>query len=331
MRLNKNIKIFINYFLGPLLFAWLLYSIWHQVQSQPHLETSWLHVRQAFYSSHIYYLYAVIVLMLVNWSLEAAKWKLSVRMVHPVSFWQSFKAVLSGVAFSVSMPNRVGDYLGRILYLPDGKRLKVISITVINSISQVLVTVVAGTAGFIVLKNRILSSALLHPIAYRFVLFGLISFSGLLALFYFNIGALEKNLERWLKKSPYLYLVQSLQSFGMQRLQFLMLLSLARYVVFILQYNLCFCLFGVDVTLLNGAWVMTLVFLALAVIPSIVLLEVGIRGQVSLMLVGLFTVNKLGILLSSVTIWAINLILPALAGSLLILGINVFKKRNEKA
>ena len=38
MQLGKNIKIFINYFLGPLLFVWLAFSIYKQILRQPQLE-----------------------------------------------------------------------------------------------------------------------------------------------------------------------------------------------------------------------------------------------------------------------------------------------------
>jgi uncharacterized membrane protein YbhN (UPF0104 family) len=326
MWLNKNIKIFINYFLGPALFIWLVYSLCQQIRHQPHLEASYHHIRQNLFSGSIY-LVSIFVLMGVNWGLEAAKWKLSVSAVHPISFWQSFKAVLSGVSFSVTMPNRVGDYLGRILYLPDGKRLKVISLTVIGSISQLLITLLAGIAGFIVLKESLIASGKLHAIAYQFGLFGLVTAALFLTLFYFNLAAFEKALERWFPNSSYLYLVEAMQTFGMQRLGALLLLSGVRYAVFISQYILAFRLFGVDVSLLTAVWVMSLVFLALSVIPSIVLLEVGIRGQVSLQLVGLFTANSLGILLTSVTIWAINLMIPALAGAILILSVKVFKRQ----
>ncbi|MCW3074206.1 MAG: hypothetical protein JWP69_1275 [Flaviaesturariibacter sp.] len=327
MRLNKNIKIFINYFLGPALFIWLLFSIYQQVRYQPHLETSYHQISGAFTSSRSLYLLGIFGLMLVNWGLEAAKWRLSVNLVHPVSFWQSFKAVLSGVSFSVTMPNRVGDYLGRILYLPDGKRLKVISLTVISSISQLLITLLAGTVGCLLLKRQLISGGILNPITFQFAVFGLEVGLLILTLFYFNLGIIQITLEKWFRSSSYLYLIDSIRSFGMQRLIRLLLLSGARYAVFISQYILAFRLFGVDVSLLNAVWIMSLVFLALAVIPSIVLLEVGIRGQVSLQLVGLFTANSLGILLTSVTIWAINLMIPAIVGSILILGIKVFKRQ----
>ncbi|MDB5251572.1 MAG: hypothetical protein JWP27_741 [Flaviaesturariibacter sp.] len=327
MRPNKNIKIFINYFLGPVLFAWLAYSIWRQVQNQPHLEASWRLVRTGFSSGQMATLVALVLLMVANWSLEAVKWRQSVSVVHPVSFLQSLKAVLSGVSFSVTMPNRVGDYLGRILYLPDGKRLKVISLTVIGSLSQLLVTLLVGSIGFLVLKGRLIASGMISVLSFQFAAFGLLFGTILLTLFYFNLGFVEALLERWFARSRWLYLVEAIRSFGMQRLGSLLLLSGARYAVFISQYILAFHLFRVDVSLLNAVWVLSLVFLALAVIPSIVLLEVGIRGQVSLQLVGLFTANSLGILLTSVTIWAINLMIPALVGSVLILSVKVFKRR----
>jgi len=118
MQMNKNIKIFINYFLGPLLFAWLIYSIYRQVLKQPQLEESWFRIRQSFQSYKIVYLVLGLLLIAVNWGLEAWKWMISVRTFYPVKFLQAFKAVLSGVSFSVTMPNRVGEYLGRIVYLP---------------------------------------------------------------------------------------------------------------------------------------------------------------------------------------------------------------------
>jgi hypothetical protein len=75
--------------------------------------------------------------------------------------------------------------------------------------------------------------------------------------------------------------------------------------------------------------VMSVVFLALAVIPSIALMEVGLRGEVSLRLVGLFSANSLGIGLTSVTIWFINLILPALVGTLFLLNLKLLSKNEE--
>jgi hypothetical protein len=71
-------------------------------------------------------------------------------------------------------------------------------------------------------------------------------------------------------------------------------------------------------------------FLVLAVIPTIALVEVGLRGEISLRLMGMFTTNSLGISLASVSIWFINLVLPAIVGSVLFLGIKVFNRKNDR-
>ena len=71
---------------------------------------------------------------------------------------------------------------------------------------------------------------------------------------------------------------------------------------------------------------MSVVFLAMAVIPSIALVEVWLRGEISIQLMGLFSANLLGIGFTSVTVWFINLILPAIIGSLLLLNLRIFRK-----
>ncbi len=330
MRGIKNIKIFVNYFLGPLLFLWLCYSIYGQVTGQPHLGESWRQISQVVYSPQIGYGVLALLLMFVNWGLEAAKWKLSVSGIHPVSFIQAYKAVLSGVSISVTTPNRIGEYLGRMMYLPEGKRLKIIAVTLIGSCSQLLVTFVAGAAGMAVLKDALIGAGLINPIIYQPVWIALCFVIIILTLFYFNLSAIERWVETLVQRKSWLYLIQAVQAFGRVRLLSLLLLSGGRYCTFVLQYILLFNLFGVRVPALTLFWLMSLVFLALAIIPTIaVVVEFGVRGEVCLLLGGLFTSNNLGIVLTSVTIWLINLIIPALIGSLLILSIRVFKKREK--
>ena len=54
----------------------------------------------------------------------------------------------SGVSFSVTTPNRSGEYLGRVLYMDEGNRLRVISLTILGSISQLIVTIFFCIAAF---------------------------------------------------------------------------------------------------------------------------------------------------------------------------------------
>jgi len=329
MQMNKNIKIFINYFLGPLLFAWLTYSIYRQIVKQPQLEESWFSIRQSFQSYKIIYLVLAFILIIVNWGLETWKWMISVRTFYPVKFLQAFKAVLSGVSFSITMPNRVGEYLGRIMYLPEGNRLKTISVTLVGSFAQLLITIIIGTLGLIILKHSLISQFPQLIIWYQFIVYGLIILVAIMLLIYFNVAGTVNLFNRWIRNQKYVYLVEALRKFHTTLLIQMLLLSFLRYLIFVIQYILIFHLFGVNVAAETIATVMSVVFLAMAIIPSIALVEVWLRGEISIKLMGLFSLNTLGIGFTSVTVWFINLILPAIAGSLLLLSLRVFKNGEE--
>lgn len=330
MQVNKNIKIFFNYFLGPLLFGWLLLSIYRNIMNQPHLEDAWHQIKTSFQSYKILYLIAAVFLMLVNWGLEAWKWKISVATVYPIKFSQAFKAVLSGVSFSVTMPNRIGEYLGRVLYLPEGTRLKTIPLTLVGSYAQLLVTLIMGTFGLIILKKDLLFQFKDFTIWYQFILYGLLVLVVILLLLYFKIAGIVQQYKKWIKNINYLYLVEALAYFKVQLLSRILLLSFLRYLVFLIQYLLLFYLCEVNISAGVIIAVMTIVFLAMAIIPSIALLELGLRGEISLKLMGIYTANSLGITIAMVSIWFINLVLPAIAGSLLMLSIKIFSRKNGK-
>ena len=329
MQLNKNIKIFFNYFLGPLLLVWLAFSVYQQIQRQENIETSWSHIKNSFQSPKIWNVLLVILLMFANWGIEAKKWQLSVAKIHEISFSKAFKAILSGVSFSIIMPNRIGEYLGRLAYMPEGNRLKSISVTLVGSISQFYVTVVFGVIGFMFLKDQLIGQNIISDIVYRFVLGGFAVAVILLTVIYFKISVIEKLFERGLRNSKYLYLIESLRTFNVQLLLRILLLSFLRYLVFLVQYFLLFLLFDIALPFLIIASVVSVLFLILAVIPSIALVEVGLRGEISLQLMGMFTANVLGVGLTVASIWLINLVVPAIIGSILFLGIKVFKRKNE--
>ncbi|HRO68890.1 MAG TPA: lysylphosphatidylglycerol synthase transmembrane domain-containing protein [Chitinophagaceae bacterium] len=327
---NKKLRRFVNIFLGPALFIWLSYSVYRQIRSQPDLETSWQHIRQSFNSGMWWNLAAVFVLMLANWSLETAKWKLAIERIQKIGFFTAFKAVVSGVSFSVTTPNRVGEYLGRVLYMEEGNRLKAISLTITCSLSQLIVTLIMGFIGLIIMRPVIENGELVSSFWYDIILYGVAAVTLILTLFYFRLSFLVRWVDRLPGSRRYAWLIETLENFNATLLLQIMSLSALRFVVFIVQYYLLFKLFDVEVSLWESWWVISISFLVMAVIPTIALFtDLGLRGKVSLMLLGLFSQNSLGISLTAVSIWFINLIIPALAGSILILGIKrIFKNNN---
>ena len=334
MRLNKNIKIFLNYFLGPLLFIWLSASIYSQVRHQPDLATSWIKIKQSIDSPKIWYLVLGVVLMFFNWSIEAIKWKISIQNIQPVHFFKSFRAVLSGVSFSVSTPNRMGEYLGRVLYIEEGNRLRAVSLTITSSMSQLIITLFFGLIGLFWFRSRIETGEMLKGIESSLWLqvlqCGVVIVLAILTVFYFRLSLLARLVERLRNGQKYVWLVSSLTGIHATLLLKLLSLSAIRYVVFIVQYFLLFRLFEVNIEWWQCFWAVSVIFLVLAIIPTFAIAELGIRGKVSLKLLELFSANSLGITVATATIWLINLVVPAIAGSLLILSIKIFKNRNER-
>ena len=334
MRLNKNIKIFINYFLGPLLFIWLSISIYDQVKHQPDLELSWIKIKQSLLSSKIWNLVVVVLLMILNWSIEAQKWKISVESIQPVSFLTSFRAILSGVSFSVNTPNRMGEYLGRVLYMQEGNRLRAVALTIVSSMSQLIITLVAGLLGLIFIKQRIQAAQIIKgfdaTIWLQALQYGVVIALLILTLLYFRLSLFTTLVDRLRNSDRYSWLVKSLKDIRATLQLKLLSLSAVRYVVFIMQYFLLFRLFEVDIGWWQTFSAVSVIFLVLAIIPTFAIAELGLRGNVSLKLLELYSANSLGISITTVTIWLINLVIPAIVGSLLIVSIKIFKNRNER-
>ena len=331
---QKNFKIFLNYFLGPILFIWLSASIYNQVRHQPDLDASWIKIKQSMESAKIWNLVIVILLMLVNWAIEAVKWKISIHNIQPVRFLTSFRAVLSGVSFSVNTPNRVGEYLGRVLYMDEGNRLRAISLTIVCSISQLIITLVTGLIGLLAIRRKIEQGEMIKGIDSSLWLqvlqYGVILVLIILTVLYFRLSLLARLVDRLQNSSRYGWLVNSLKDIRATILLKLLSLSAVRYIVFIVQYFLLFRLFEVDIAWWHCCWAVSVIFLVLAIIPTFAIAELGLRGKVSLKLLELFSVNSLGISIATATIWLINLVVPAIAGSLLIISIKIFKNRNER-
>ena len=110
----------------------------------------------------------------------------------------------------------------------------------------------------------------------------------------------------------------------------LLSLSAVRFGVFIVQYYLLFRLFDVHILWWQAFWTISVSFLVLAIIPTIAIIELFQRRMIVKTIVGLYSTNELGITLTTAGIWFINLIVPAIIGSLLILSIKkIFGNKEE--
>lgn len=317
--------------IGPLVFCVLALSIYHQLQRQPNWKESFLHIQQELSGTGIWKLWLAIVLMLANWGIEARKWQLVIRRIQPISFMQSWKAIFTGTTMAFFTPNRIGEYVGRILYIEDNKRIQAISLTIVCSIAQLLVTLIAGLGALVYMK-KVMAQQQPDDTSGLFWLNTLLYMAALgtlfLTLLYFRLAWLVKWIEKIPKIERFVRYIRVLDSFNATILLRILSLSVARYLVFIGQYYLLFAVFEVSLTPAQVFASIGVVFLVLAVVPTIaVITELGVRWKASIEVVQFFSTNTWGVLATSLSVWIINLVIPALIGSLLILGIRIFKNR----
>ena len=331
--LNKRLRIFINYFLGPLLFIGLSLSIYRNIVHQKDWQQSFQQIKVSLFGKQAWKAVLVIFLMLVNWSFEALKWKTLIHHIQKVSFFRAFRAILSGLSVSLAMntPNGSGEYVGRILYVKEGNRIRAITLTFVGSLSQLIVTMLLGTIGLFLISSHFYSATeqifVLSLPAVNTITYCSIAITIALLSVYFEISWLIRLLEKIPFVARYSFFIQKLEEFTLRELLKVLLISFLRYMVFVVQYLLLLQVFKVDIVWWNAFWLITVMFLVLAVIPTIALAELGVRGKISIFLFGVFSTNTIGILLTATTIWLINLVVPALAGSLFILGIKLFRNK----
>ncbi len=266
--------------------------------------------------------------MCVNWALEAFKWQITLKSLQAISIIRAFKAILVGTCVASFTPNRVGEYLGRMLYVDSGNRIPSIAPTILCSMSQMLVTLAAGTLGiwlFSFLPFHF-DAEWLSPTFFKSSMIVTAGAALGLALVYFKFDPLVRMINRWLQKRKNNFFIP--QNYSFTVLATILLISTIRYLVFILQYFLLFSLFDMSLTGMQVFTGVSVMFVLMAVVPTLTFLtDLGFRWAAGIQIFQVFTSNSAGILAVSLGIWFINLIIPALVGSLLILRIKLFRSR----
>jgi hypothetical protein len=149
----------------------------------------------------------------------------------------------------------------------------------------------------------------------------------LLILFFFRLSWLIRLIEKIPSAEKWSQYINVLEEFTPKLLLRLLSLSFFRYLVFVIQYILLLQVLEVEIFWIDSFWITTILFLVLAIVPSFAIADLGIRGKFSTELLSVYSANIVGILGTTFGIWFINLFIPALKGSILILGIKFFKDK----
>lgn len=235
----------------------------------------------------------LFILMGLNWFIESYKWKLALKNIQSISIASAIKSVLSGISTGIFTPNRVGEFIGKIYFLEKKNRIKGISINIIVSFSQLLITLLVGCITYFSWNE--------------------IFFIPLLVATYLSLLYSPKIINFFLKHFKKLekYIIPT---FTTTQISVLYFLSLLRYFTFCIQYYFALNLFGLNLGLIQSIKLISSYFLYLAAIPTFAWSEIGVRGAIAVKLFEPFSNNPIQVITASSLIWLVNIACPALLG-----------------
>ncbi|MDY6800451.1 MAG: lysylphosphatidylglycerol synthase domain-containing protein [Bacteroidota bacterium] len=253
--------------------------------------------------------------MILNWSIEAIKWKMLVKKITQIRFLQSLQIIITSIAIGLLTPNRIGEIAGKAYFLEKGKRTYGLLVAGIGSVAQLTATVVMGLIGFTLFLLRFPDKIHINSLFNEFTALFILLFTLGLLWSFFNVQKIKPLLLKipcLQKKSEQIHFLshQSTRS-----LLAILLYSFLRYFIFSVQFYLLLLIFDIQISFLESFVAITLTYFFMTLIPTTTLAELGVRGSLAIFFVGMFTQYIPGIILATIFIWIINIAIPAIAGA----------------
>jgi len=296
---------------------------------------------EIFYNlNHIFLVFLVLILMILNWGLETKKWQFLTKKIEYVPFASAFRAVLSGVTVSSFTPNRIGEYFGRVFILKKANPWKGVFITVLGSFSQMIVTLSVGTIATLIFVAKYQPfPPYWQPIVFWGGLFCGVIGIALLFLIYFNVEIVSSLFDRITKKrwKKISYYLETISLFSSKELGIALFYSALRYFVFSCQYVILLFAFGIPIDIIESFLLVFVIFFILTAIPSIALAEIGIRGSIAINIFRIWAISagvvfadiSVYVVSTAILLWIINIIFPALIGAFFVGKLKFFRIRKK--
>lgn len=255
----------------------------------------------------------VSLLMLCNWGLEARKWQALMGPIQRLPFGRAFWATLAGTSIGLITPNRVGEFVGRVLFLDPEHRVEGSFASLLGSIAQFVVTLLIG--GLALPFGQDLIGDAGSGWAWRIVASSAFLIGCAAVLLYFSPKAFGRLMAELPLLRRYERHARVLDTFDRSLLMRVFAISAVRYAVFTLQF--AWLLHAVaEVDFGHALLAVPVVFLITTLVPTTVLTELGVRGSVAVFVV---EGDPVPVAFCSALIWIINIVAPALAGAVALL------------
>ena len=273
----------------------------------------------------IFTLTAVVSLMLFNWFLEALKWKYLTRKLQHISVWQSVEAIFCGLTWAIFTPYRLGEFGGRVLFLPARKRAYGVFVMSIGQFGQGTVTNVVGAFA---LSWFLYTYINLNHWVVLLIATVMLVFAVFLLTCYFNIRWLVGLLNKisFLKKFERFF--EIIASYNARDLVITFAFCIARFSVFSFQYYLVIHLLLPMLPVFPSMMMVFNNFFIQSALPTLDVIDVGLRGLTASKFFGFITNQQIAVLAAVSSIWFVNLIIPAILGSIFVFKIKFFDRNS---
>lgn len=312
---NRDYKV-ISLLIKTAIFIFSFWFIFEKIKTS----SIQFNISAAFEKENAFLLFLTFGLMFVNWGLEALKWRFLISPLERITFRTSLKSIFAGVTVSIFMPNRVGEFAGRIFFLEKADKIQAVLKNFIGSIMQFLITVFFGAGAIFIFMKTDLSSSINNDFfglrSMKFFL--IISLVLLTAVLFFN-----KYRSRFSERTQLYF--RTVFDTPKKDLMITFLISLLRYLVFMTQYILVLRSLEINPDFMTAFVLIAITFLITSVVPSFALTEIATRGAAAVFLFGAVTGDSIGVMTASFIVWFINLALPALIGTAFIWKLKFFK------
>ncbi|EMR00759.1 hypothetical protein ADICEAN_04122 [Cesiribacter andamanensis AMV16] len=294
-------------FVGILLFLlaklWQHEASWHSMLAQ--LARGW-------HSPANGWVGLALLLVPLNWLLEALKWQVLVRRIQAASLGSSCQAVLAGLSLGLLTPRSLGDYAGRLLVHGSQHKVRMLGVVLLNRLVQSLSTFLGGLLGILIL---IVTLGLWQSQELVWLL--LPSLLGLLALLGL-MGPLRQRLllrlQQWVGEK-WLRWLTPLTEYSVRELLLVNAWGLLRYGVFSFQFVCLLWWAGIVLPLGLLLAGVAATFLIKTLVPAFNLLsDLGVREFSALLIFSLLEQPQAEVVAASLLLWFLNICLPSLAG-----------------
>lgn len=248
-----------------------------------------------------YWQAAALLSATANWWLETVKWRLLVANLEKLSFGNAAKGLLAGAAANNVIPFRVGEFLGRVMYLKVENRQAALLNNYFGATCQTLITLIAGIPAAYALLGSEAAQYGKNSFFYIAPLILILAIAG------FMVKSRNKKpvwLEKWLMGFQHFSAMQIAGTLGLSLLRYLVFGGF--YAFFIVHFQIA----GIT----NALTGVACIFFIQTFTPGMVYTDAAVRLSLPLLVFSVPDAQKPVLLGIAVINYFYNVLLPAVIG-----------------